>query len=95
MEQTEGFIAQGEEDKVCKLMHSLYTIHSDPGVYVLHCHHKGGDSEMDMILTLYVNDRLLLGKDQSTITDVKCQPGKLYQMKDLGCTVICQTGLTV
>ena len=24
MEQPEGFIAQGEEDKVCKLMHSLY-----------------------------------------------------------------------
>ena len=24
MEQLEGFIAQGDEDKVCKLMHSLY-----------------------------------------------------------------------
>ena len=24
MEQSEGFIAQGQEDKVCKLMHSLY-----------------------------------------------------------------------
>ena len=24
MEQLEGFIAEGDEDKVCKLMHSLY-----------------------------------------------------------------------
>ena len=70
MEQLEGFIAQGEEDKVCRLVCSLYglkqagcvwnrtfahtikrklgfnTIHSDAGVYVLHCHHKRGDSEM-------------------------------------------------
>ena len=26
MEQLEGFIAQGEEDKVCRLMHSLYRL---------------------------------------------------------------------
>ena len=26
MEQPEGFIAQGKEDKVCKLMHSLYRL---------------------------------------------------------------------
>ena len=26
MEQPEGFIAQGEEDKVCRLMHSLYRL---------------------------------------------------------------------
>ena len=24
MEQPEGFVAQGDEDKVCKLVHSLY-----------------------------------------------------------------------
>ena len=107
MEQPEGFIAQGEEDKVCRLVHSLYglkqagqvwnrtfahtikrklgfdTIHSDAGVYVLHHHHKRGDSEMDMILILYVNDLILLGEDLSKIEDIKCQLGKLYQMKDL------------
>ena len=87
MEQPESFIAQGEEDKVCRLMHSLYglkqagqvwnrtfahtikrklgfnTIHSDMSVYILCCHHKRGDSEMDMILILYVNNLLLLGED--------------------------------
>ena len=26
MEQLEGFIAKGEEDKVCKLVHSLYAL---------------------------------------------------------------------
>ena len=39
---------------------------------------------MDMILILYVDDLLLLGEDLSKIEDVKCQLGKLYQMKDLG-----------
>ena len=66
MEKPEGFIAKGEDDKVWKLMCSLYrlkqagqvcnrtfentikrnlcfdTIHSDVGVCVLCCHHKGG-----------------------------------------------------
>ena len=62
----------------------LNTIHSDVGVYVLHHHHKRGDSEMDMILILYVNNLLLLGEDHSKIEDIKCHLGKLYQMKDLG-----------
>ena len=80
MEQPEGFIAKGEEMKVCRLVRSLYglkqagrvwnrtfthtikkklgfnTIHSDAGVCVLHCQHKRGDSNMDMILILYVDD---------------------------------------
>ena len=108
MEQPEGFIAKGDEDKVCKLVHSLYglkqagrvwnrtfahtikrklgfnTVHSDAGVYVLCCHHKRGDSKMDVILILYVDDLLLLGEDLSKIQDIKRQLGKLYQMKDLG-----------
>ena len=41
---------------------------------------------MDMILIVYVNDLLLLGEDLSKIEDIKCQLGKLYQMKDLGPT---------
>ena len=83
MEQPEGFIAKGEENKVCRLVRSLYglkqagrvwnrtfvhtikkklgfkTIHSDVGVYVLNHRHKGGNTEM--ILILYVDDLLLLG----------------------------------
>ena len=62
------------------------TIHSDAGVYILHHHHKRGDSNTDMILILYVDDLLLLGEDLSKIKDVKHQLGKLYQMKDLGPT---------
>ena len=61
-------------------------VHSDVGVYVLCHHHKGGDSERDMILMLYDDDLLLLGEDLSKIEDVKHQLGKLYQMKDLGPT---------
>ena len=36
-----------------------------------------------MILILYVDDLLLLGQDLSKIEDIKCQLGKLFQMKDL------------
>ena len=57
------------------------TIHSDAGVYTLNHHHKGGKTEI--ILILYVNDLLLLGEDLSKIKDVKHQLGKSYQMKDL------------
>ena len=32
----------------------------------------------------YVDDLLLLGEDLFKIEDIKCQLGKLYQMKDLG-----------
>ena len=64
------------------------TIHSDAGVYVLCHHHKRGDSEMDVILILYVNDLLLLGEDLSKINNVQPQLGKLYQMKDLGTCLI-------
>ena len=60
------------------------TIHSDVGVCILCHHHKRGDSNMDMILILYVDDLLLLADDFSKIEDIKCQLGKLYQMKDLG-----------
>ena len=104
MEQLEGFIAKGEEDKVCRLMCSLHglkqagwvwnktfahtirkklglkTIYSDAGVYILH-HWQGGT--IKIILILYVNDLLLLGKDQSKIEDIKHQLGELYHMKDL------------
>ena len=59
-------------------------IHSDAGVYVLRHHHKGGDSNTDMILILYVDNLLLLGQDLPKIEDVKRQLGNLYQMKDLG-----------
>ena len=108
MEQPEGFVAKGEENKVCKLVQSLYglkqagcvwnrtfahtikkklgsnTIHSDAGVYILNRQHKRGESYMDIILILYVDNLLILGEDLSKIEDVKRQLGKLYQMKDLG-----------
>ena len=59
-------------------------IHSDVGVYILHCCHKRGDAEINVILILYVNDLLLLGEDLSKIKDIKHQLEKLYQMKNLG-----------
>ena len=42
-----------------------------------------------MILILYVDNLLLLGEDLSKIKDIKCQLGKLYQIKDLGPTSSC------
>ena len=48
-----------------------------------HFLHSHDNANMDMILILYVNDLLLLGQDLFKIEDIKCQLGKLYQMKDL------------
>ena len=98
MEQLEGFVAKGEENKVCRLIHSIYglkqagwvwnrtfthtikkklgfnTIHSDVGACILCHHHKSGDSNMDMILILYVDDPLLLGDELSKIEDIRACP---------------------
>ena len=50
-------------------------MHSDVGVYILH-HQQGGI--MEIILILYVNDLLLLGKDKSEIENAKHQLGEMY-----------------
>ena len=60
------------------------TIHSDAGVYVLRQHTKRGDSEMDVILILNVDDLLILGEDLHKINHIKYVLGEMYQMKDLG-----------
>ena len=52
-------------------------------VYMYYIIDKG---EPKIILILYVDDLLFLGKDQSGIADVKHQLGDLYHMKDLGPT---------
>ena len=39
---------------------------------------------MEIILILYVNDLLLLGKDKSEIENAKHQLGEMYQMEHLG-----------
>ena len=66
-----------------KMKLGFKTIHSDAGVYVLCHHYKGGYSEMEMILILYIDDLLLLGEDPHKIDHVKRELGKMYQIKDL------------
>ena len=52
-------------------------------VYMYYISHWQGENTK-IILILHVDNLLLLGEDQSEITDVKHQLGNLYHMKDLG-----------
>ena len=56
-------------------------IHSDAGVYVLR---QQGGNQTKIILILYVDDLLLMGKDLSMINKIKNKLGEAYHMKDLG-----------
>ena len=104
MAKPEGFIKSGQENKVCKLVKSIYglkqarwvwyetisktlqkklgfqQLNSDAGVHILR--QREGDHEI--ILILYVDDLLIMGKSQLMIYSIKKQLMAAYQMKDLG-----------
>ena len=55
-------------------------LHSDAGVHVL----RQREGEHEIILILYVDDLLIMGKSQPMIHSIKKQLMAAYQMKDLG-----------
>jgi hypothetical protein len=98
MDQSDGFIANGQEGKVCKLLKSLYGLNKQ-------CHEKfdrtltcagfvvneadkyvyywyGGGE--GIILCLYVDDILIFGSIIKVIKEVKEFLSNNFQMKDLG-----------
>ncbi|GKA81578.1 putative RNA-directed DNA polymerase, partial [Tanacetum coccineum] len=68
MEQPEGFQVKGKEDYVCRLQKSLYGF---------------GDDDF-IILLLYVDDMLIVGKNIGRIAQLKQDLSKSFAMKDLG-----------
>ena len=100
MDQPDGFVANGQEGKVCKLLKSLYGLKQAPK----QCHEKfdrtltsagfvvneankcvyyrysGGEG---VILSLYVDDILILGSSLKVIEEVKEFLTSNFEMKDL------------
>ena len=81
MIQPEGFIAKGQEHRVCKLQRSIYGFEQsidEPCVYS-----KIKDGKV-VFLILYVDDILIIGNDVGSLKSVKMWLTKQFQIKDLG-----------
>ncbi|GKA23616.1 retrovirus-related pol polyprotein from transposon TNT 1-94 [Tanacetum coccineum] len=76
MEQPEGFQVKGKEDYVCRLQKSLYGLKQAPRQWF-------GDDDF-IILLLYVDDMLIVGKNIGRIAQLKQDLSKSFAMKDLG-----------
>ncbi|CAN6202460.1 unnamed protein product [Urochloa humidicola] len=92
MDQPDGFIAPGQEGKVCKLVKSLYGLKFDQTLTsssfavneagtCVYYRYGGGKG---VILCLYVDDILIFGTSIDEINDVKSFLSQNFDMKDLG-----------
>ncbi len=100
MKQPEGFLADGQENLVCRLEKSIYGLKQSP-----RCWNQALDTKLKMmnftpsksdpciylsttdslfILAVYVDDILLAGKSQEKIAQVKSELGSHIQVKDMG-----------
>ena len=100
MKQPEGFVAEGQEDLVCKLKRSIYGLKQSPRCWNAALDHKlkqmgfvqaKGDpclymaSEGEMfIIAVYVDDIVLAGKGDQRIAEVKQALAHQFQVKDMG-----------
>ncbi|GJZ61646.1 retrovirus-related pol polyprotein from transposon TNT 1-94 [Tanacetum coccineum] len=74
VEQPEGFVIQGQKNKVCKLVKSLYGLKQAPK------HTK----EYTVVICLYVDDMLIIGTTLDGILETKSYLSSNFKMKDLG-----------
>ncbi|GJX27216.1 zinc finger, CCHC-type containing protein [Tanacetum coccineum] len=72
MNQPQGFIMPGNENKVCKLIKSLYGLN------------KFDESGKGVIICLYVDDMLIFGTDQVQVDLTKEFLSSKFSMKDMG-----------
>ncbi|KAJ9557283.1 hypothetical protein OSB04_011897 [Centaurea solstitialis] len=75
MEQPEGFIVRGQENKVCRLVKSLYGIKKAP---------KLVKSLSDSDIMGLINDMLIIGNSLPGILKTKNYLSPNFKMKDLG-----------
>ena len=99
MKQPEGFVAQGQENLVCRLKKSIYGLKQSP-----RCWNQALDTQLKamgfkqssndpciyisttdslLILAVYVDDIVLAGKSQQTIANVKTKLGEHFRVKDM------------
>ena len=100
MKQPEGFVAQLQENLVCRLKKSIYGLKQSP-----RCWNQALDAQLKefgfkqssndpciyvsttdsmLFLAVYVDDIVLAGKSQQTIAKVKADLGKHFRVKDMG-----------
>ncbi|GJR84223.1 retrovirus-related pol polyprotein from transposon TNT 1-94 [Tanacetum coccineum] len=75
MEQPEGFVIQGHENKVCRLASTTVLI----GVFILEARKK-----YTVVICIYVNDMLIIGTTLDGILKTKLYLSSNFKMKDLG-----------
>ncbi|GKB62086.1 zinc finger, CCHC-type containing protein [Tanacetum coccineum] len=76
MNQPQGFIMPSNENKVCKLIKSLYGLKRAPKKFV--------ESGKGVIICLYVDDMLIFGTDQVQVNLTKEFLSSMFFMKDMG-----------
>ena len=99
VEQPEGFIVPGEEDKVYRLHKALYGLKQAPrawysrvDTYFVQQGFKRSENEHtlyvksdgSLLVSLYVDDLLVTGCDLQQILNFKCDMEKEFAMSDLG-----------
>ncbi|KAL0445828.1 UNVERIFIED_CONTAM: hypothetical protein Slati_1710700 [Sesamum latifolium] len=85
MDQQEGFTTVGEEQKVCRLQRSIYSLKqaSEAGTRIL-TKSYGISGILVAYLVLYVNDILLIENDVKVLGDIKVWLSTQFSMKDMG-----------
>ncbi|GJX74966.1 retrotransposon protein, putative, ty1-copia subclass [Tanacetum coccineum] len=87
MNQPEGFIAPGQEGKVCRLVKSLYGLKQAPKQWHQKfdkCVYVKDTSSGYVILCLYVDDMLIVGSNDKIIRSTKDMLKSKFDMKDMG-----------
>ena len=101
MEQPEGFKLPGQENKVMHLKRAIYELKQaalawwrvlDKSMSTIGCTCLLSDSglfinkEKNIVVIVYVDDVLFLGKDKAAIDSLKKRSMKLWECRDLGDT---------
>ena len=101
IEQPVGFIMKGQEQKVCRLLKSIYGLKQSSRQWYMrfhnaivaydftmidedHCVYIKGSKDQFVILSLYVDDKLIAESNMGLVNTVKSWLSSNFEMKDMG-----------